>query len=155
MDSFSILKRSLKTKGLSIELLQNLSIQDIDSKKFLDDFEYFFIIISNNFSLEVDITSYFQVLEDIQKSGKRYWSVCDQRTIYARTMLRDLKLLSSYLDCLPYSVPDVIYLIAIYHVMTKEHHLDPETRIGNWVHPYRITEELTEYFFTQVTYLNG
>jgi hypothetical protein len=155
LESFDQLKKFFKTElSYDIEELKNLSENDIDTKFFLDQYDYFLIIISNRFSLNVDINRYFQVLEDIQKSGKRYWCVCDQKTIYARTMLRDLKILTSYLNCLPYPTPDIINLIEVYHVMTKENISDPEDRFGNWVHPYRTTEELTEYFFTQVAYLH-
>lgn len=155
LESFDQLKKFFKTElSYDIEELKNLSENDIDTKLFLDQYDYFLIIISNRFSLNIDINRYFQVLEDIQKSGKRYWCVCDQKTIYARTMLRDLKILTSYLNCLPYPTPDIINLIEVYHVMTKENISDPEDRFGNWVHPYRTTEELTEYFFTQVAYLH-
>lgn len=155
LESFDQLRKFFKTElSYSTEELRNLSENDIDTNNFIDQYDYFLIIISNNFSLEIDIPRYFHVLENIQKSGKKYWCVCDQKTIYARTMLRDLKILTPYLNCLPYPTPDIINLIEIYHVMTKENILDPEVRFGNWVHPYRTTEELTEYFFTQVAYLH-
>lgn len=154
LDSFSTLKRTLKTRGFKINELKNIDQDDIDSKKFLSEYDYFFFVISNSFSPEIEIEKFLEVLENIQLSGKKYWCVCDQQTIYARTLLRDLKILSSYIDCLPYHVPNIIYLIFIYHMLTKENILDAEQRVGNWVHPYRTTEELPEYFFTQIGYLN-
>lgn len=155
LDSFSILKRTLKTQGYMVDELREINIKGKNSKEILEAYDYFFFVISNNLSHEVEIEEYLQILEEIQRSEKNYWSVCDQRTIYARTMLRDLKILFPYLDCVLYSVPEIIYLMLIYHMLTKETIRDPEKRSGNWVHPYRTTEELAEYFFTQIGYANG
>lgn len=159
LESFDQLKRSFQTvrddeHDYVIEIIKDLPEARLESRILLNEYDYFLIIISDNFSLELDTVKFFQVLEDIQRSGKQYWCVCDQRTIYARTLLRDLKLLNPYLDCLPYPMPDIVYLLSAYHLMTKEYIKDPEKRYGNWVHPYRSTEELTEYFYTQVVYLN-
>ena len=47
----------------------------------------------------------------------------------------------------------IYFLIHVYHVFTKEIITDPDQRIGNWVHPYRVLEEVNKYFSTQFEYL--
>lgn len=141
----------LKTIGFEVEQAKDIASNLLTDQAFIKQYKYFFCIITNAWEDHLSQTDFLKTIELINNSGNQYWTVCDQKTIYARTILREI----NDLNDLPSKFEShyIYFLIHIYHVFTKEIITDPDQRIGNWVHPYRVLEEVNKYFSTQFEYL--
>lgn len=140
----------LKTVGFEVDIAKNIPSESLSDDSFIQQYKYYFCLITNNWEQEISQEVFLKAIELINDSGNQYWTVCDQRTIYARTILKDLEDISD----LPskFKKHYIYILIHIYHVFTKEHITDPDSRSGNWVHPYRVLKEINKYFSVQIEY---
>jgi len=140
----------LKTIGFEVEQAKDIDVSLLRDSSFMEQYKCFFCIITNAWENNLSQLDFVKVIELINNNEKPYWTVCDQKTIYARTLLREIKDLND----LPakFEKHYVYFLIHIYHIFTKEHIRDPDQRFGNWVHPYRVLEEVNKYFSTQFEY---
>jgi hypothetical protein len=144
----------LSTIGFEVEQAINIDASLLTDSSFMQQYKCFFCIITNTWENNLSQQDFIKAIELINLNNRPYWTVCDQKTIYARTILREI----NDLDDLPskFEKHYVYFLIHIYHIFTKEHIVDPDHRFGNWVHPYRILEEVNKYFSTQFEYsING
>ena len=141
----------LNTIGFQVDQADNISSEHLKNPSFIQQYKYFFCIISNSWQSKISQEDFIKIVELINNTENKYWTVCDQKTIYARTLLREL----DDLNDLPskFEKHYVYFLIHIYHIFTKDHISNPDERVGNWVHPYRVIEDINQYFSTQFEYI--
>ncbi|MDV7575107.1 hypothetical protein ACJOWW_18130 [Acinetobacter baumannii] len=138
----------------SLSSLELIIAKDLSKNEILDAISnslYVFSIITDQWDNSLIFEEYKEIITEINLNKTRYWCVCDQKTIYARTILNELK----FLDNLP-ELPehDIKFLIDIYHTFIKNHEPEPSKRVGNWVHPYRTLDEISFYFVNQLVYVD-
>ena len=140
------------TISLNAPSLELITAKDLSKSEILGAIGnslYVFSIITDQWDNPLTFEEYKEVITEINLNKTPYLCVCDQKTIYARTILNELKFLDDLSD-LPEH--DVKLLIDIYHTFIKHHEPEPSNRTGNWVHPYRTLEEISFYFVNQLVY---